>query len=1184
MGSSFLRHKMMYPSYIPMTAWLRHAPFGMWLVKAARPKTLVELGTHHGFSYFAFCEAVRQSDLDTRCIAVDTWKGDEHSGTYGEEVFARVQVENRKYADFSMLLRKTFAEALDDVPDGSVDILHIDGRHFYEDVKEDFESWEPKLAKDAIVLFHDTEVMERGFGVWRFWQEIADKNPTMNFPFQHGLGVYFRGDDLSPELCTFRQLVKDPAGRDAVIALFQSEGDALAHDHTLGVLASQSAAGSGAVAATLRLLDSGEIPPESQIRPLGPGGAALTEALMHAEERAARLHADGERMAAALKAAEERAESLDTDGGQMAAALKGAEDLEANLRVEREQLAAKTAQLQAEALDLRNENRGLRLELAHTRRHVSKAWKERFAFRVLTRLATSRLPIEKRARERFLRSAKKRDPNRSLTGDLHPVEQQALRAAPEPVEKSRFQVLKGKRKSEDTRKNILVAMHEASFTGAPILAQNIMSVLANRYNVYGVMVRGGDLIPDVLEHCVEAVVVGRHPEPGTATARELARFLGNKSLDFAVVNSIVARMVLPILYEMDVTSVSLIHEFASYTRPRTAFTDMVSYSDEVVFSSRLTLDNAAEVAGLEAAPYVHVLPQGKCVVPSNANEEATDPLERQRLRAHLRPPGREDDFLVVGAGHVQIRKGVDLFIEIARACLARSEGGRSMRFVWIGSGYDPENELAYSVYLQDQLRRSGLEDVVHFLPQTTEIDYVYELADVLLLPSRLDPLPNVAIDAMLCGKPVLCFQSATGISDVLRDAGLGKSCVAEYLDTSDMARKLTALAASPALYDETAGRTKSHATAVFDLETYVARLEALALEASERKARAVSDAKIVAAEARFDPRYVLPADQKSPDAATAAKRYLSELSRGPLPRRPEPGFNPHLYYAKAMEGTGLHAEQDPYVHFLTNGRPAGPWMLPVLGRPGDAAPPQAYPELRCALHVHAYYVDTLGSILSHLAANRIKPDVFVTVTDKTASAAAQGALAEYEGRSTLHVVPNVGRDIGPFLTGLGNLLVADYDVIGHVHTKKSLALSNDRLVETWTRFLLENVLGGPSAGAMMDCILDAFVADPKLGVVFPSDPNLLNWSRNRSLAEGLTARIGVGPLPTYFDFPVGTMFWMRADALRPFVDLRLTLEDYPSEPVGYDGTILHALERLFGVVPILQGYGAAVTATPGLTR
>jgi glycosyltransferase involved in cell wall biosynthesis len=1162
MGSGFLRHKMMYPSYIPMTAWLRHAPFGMWLVKAARPKTLVELGTHHGFSYFAFCEAVRQSDLDTRCIAVDTWKGDEHSGTYGEEVFARVQVENRKYADFSMLLRKTFAEALDDVPDGSVDILHIDGRHFYEDVKEDFESWEPKLAKDAIVLFHDTEVRERGFGVWRYWQEIADKNPTMNFPFQHGLGVCFRGDDLSPELAAFRQLVRDPAGREAVIALFQGEGDALALDHTLGVLASDRAAGPEALVAKLRLLESGQIVPESQIRPLGPGGAALTKALKEAEERAAAEHADGKRLAAALNAAEERA---------------------AKLLGEREQLAAKSAQLQAEALDLRNENRGLRLELAHTRRHLSKAWRERFAYRVLTRVATSRLPIEKKVRERFLRSAKKRDPNRSLTGDLHPSEQQVLRAAPEPVEKGRFQLLKGKRKVEDTRKNVLVAMHEASFTGAPILAQNVMRVLADRYNVYGVMIRGGDLTGHVLDHCAEAVVVGRHPEAGTSSARELKRFLGDKSLDFALVNSIEARHVLPTLNAAGVTSVTLIHEFASYTKMRAAaFSDVVNQSDEIVFSSALTFDNAAEITGLEPSPSVHVWPQGKCVVPGNGTGEDSDPLERLRLRAHLRPPGREGDFLVVGAGHVQIRKGVDLFIEVARACLARVEG-RSMRFAWIGSGYDPEHELNYSVYLQDQLRRAGLEDVVRLLPQTAEIDYVYELADVLLLPSRLDPLPNVAIDAMLCGKPVVCFRSATGIADVLAQGGLAETCVAEYLDTSEMTQKLTALGASSSLYEATATKTKTHAKAVFDLDSYVARIEGLAHAASARKAGATQRVAIVAAEARFDPGYVLPPDLKANDTKAAALTYLQDLTRG-RPRRPEPGFNPHVYSAAVMKGSGLYAEQDPYVHFLAEGRPAGPWMLPVIRPRTDHAAGVPTVRQTCALHVHAHYVDTLGSILSYLSVNRTKPDLFVTLTDETAAQDAQDALAGYDGASRVHVVPNVGRDIGPFLTGLGDLLVDAYDIVGHVHTKKSLALSNDKIVERWTKFLFENVLGGSTAGATMDAVLDAFAADERLGIVFPSDPNLLNWSRNRSLAEGLATRMGVGPLPTYFDFPVGTMFWMRADALRPFVDLRLTLEDYPSEPVGYDGTILHALERLFGIVPVLEGYGAAVTATPGLTR
>jgi hypothetical protein len=186
------------PRYVPPTAraWLGHAPFAFWLIENSRPNSLVELGTHHGYSYFCFCQQIMLQKLPSRCVAIDHWRGDSHAGFYDESVFAKVQEANGQYASFSRLMRASFADAVVGFPDCSIDLLHIDGCHRYEDVKKDFETWRPKLSDNAIVLFHDTQVRHGDFGVYRFWSEIAPHFPNLEFVHQYGLGVLGVGRNL----------------------------------------------------------------------------------------------------------------------------------------------------------------------------------------------------------------------------------------------------------------------------------------------------------------------------------------------------------------------------------------------------------------------------------------------------------------------------------------------------------------------------------------------------------------------------------------------------------------------------------------------------------------------------------------------------------------------------------------------------------------------------------------------------------------------------------------------------------------------------------------------------------------------------------------------------------------------------------------------------------------------------
>ena len=342
--------------------------------------------------------------------------------------------------------------------------------------------------------------------------------------------------------------------------------------------------------------------------------------------------------------------------------------------------------------------------------------------------------------------------------------------------------------------------------------------------------------------------------------------------------------------------------------------------------------------------------------------------------------------------------------------------------------------------------------------------------------------------------------------------------------------------------------------------------------------------RVIAASGRFDKTLALGSPGRQQELRNALQAYL-RVSRlvaprkrpgtGKLLRRSMPGFHPLVYASEC--GTYDDDGLDPLAHYIATGCPAGRWTHRVIWLDDGSA--SMTPRSTVAIHGHFHYDELFPEFLARLAANRTRADLFLTTGDAERASRLQAACAKAGiVRFEVKVVPNKGRDIGAFLCAFKEADWGRYDVVGHFHGKRSVHRDarDANFGAGWRDYLWDHLVG--SSIPVLDRIIHVFDLEPDLGLVFPEDPFLPDWDANRQDAENLARNMGITrELPLHFNFPVGTMFWLRPRVLSVLYRLKLAWSDMPPEPLPIDGTMLHAIERLLPFAAAEVGLDYATT-------
>lgn len=337
-----------FPVLVPQrvvepVSWVAHAPFVMWLVEQWQPRSVVVDGVGSGNSLLAICQAVKMAGIQSSVVGIDSWNGGTDAGRGGQAVYEAVRSEcDSSYGSFASLRRQEPSEALKSIPDGSVDLLHLDVGGPIEVVRHRYQTWLPKMSDQGVILIHRTQVCQPGSdGALRVWAEARQYYPHCEFSHGEGLGVLFVGPAMERAQARIRDALCSPDGSESVRGLFASFGSLLAAERGTALrLAS--------IAADMRVL----------CRELESRGSALArlQAILEkarAERDKAQLRAgEVDSLERALAQARQELEALQANLGRLQATLEVQQRHHGELVAHRDSLVAELSNAQAEVAAL----------------------------------------------------------------------------------------------------------------------------------------------------------------------------------------------------------------------------------------------------------------------------------------------------------------------------------------------------------------------------------------------------------------------------------------------------------------------------------------------------------------------------------------------------------------------------------------------------------------------------------------------------------------------------------------------------------------------------------------------------------------------------------------------------------------------------------------------------------------